>query len=147
MNPHRAGLPSHQERNSNLRLKILKNEEARLQLEQRLRAMNNRSTQLHQRKQIQHIQSYFNRLNEQSQRAEQRNLNLLHQLTEARERLDHLHNDAEHLMRLKDDYVRYLESHYPNWQRPMSSPSPDRDHLHLEGNLRQSSKTIDIDSP
>ena len=145
MHPARTGLSADQQRISNVRMKILKDEQQRLELEQRLRALNSRSSQLHQRKQIQHIQTYFNRLNDQSQRAEQQNLQLLHQLTEARQRLDQLHNDAEHLIHLKDDYEKYLESRYPAWQRPMVSPTREGDHLNVEGNLRRSSKTVVLD--
>lgn len=142
MHPIRTGLSTDQQRISNVRNKILQDEQQRIELEQRLRAMNSRSSQLHQRKQIQHIQTYFNRLNEQSKQSQQQNLELLHQLTEARQHLDQLHNDAEHLIRLKDDYTKYLESRYPTWQRPMSSPIREKDHLNIEGNLRQSSKIV-----
>lgn len=77
-----SGLTDHQQqRHNNVRSKILKNEEQRLQLEQKLRQMASNTSRSYQRKQIQHIQTYFNRLNDQSQRAEQRNLKLLNDLT------------------------------------------------------------------
>lgn len=159
MNPSSMApvLNDYQQRSTNLRSKILKNEEQRMQLEQKLRFMSTNKLHSYQRKQIQHIQTYFTRLNQESQRAEQRNLQLLNDLTRAEENLNKLHFDAQHLIRLKDDYVNYLESNYPNWQRPISTQTSsnidstneyDRlvqhikphDHLENDGNLRQSSK-------
>lgn len=148
-------LTDYRQRSLNLRSKILQNEEQRMQLEQRLRAMSAKTSQTQQRRQIQHIQTYFTRLNQESQRAEERNLNLLSGLTQAQQHLDQLHDDAEHLTRLKADYLAYLESHYPKWQRPTSSGSSvnipstneydrlaqqiqQRDYLQSDGNLRQS---------
>lgn len=152
-------LPDYQRRSTNLRSKILKNEEQRMQLEQRLRALASQSSRSYQHKQIQHIQTYFNRLNQESQRAEQRNLQLLNELSHAQQRLDRLHFDAEHLIDLKNDYLTYLETNYPNWQKPTSMRSSvnvasstefDRlvenmkqgrhQQLENEGNLRQSGK-------
>lgn len=156
-----SGLTDHQQqRHNNVRSKILKNEEQRLQLEQKLRLMASNTSRSYQRKQIQHIQTYFNRLNDQSQRAEQRNLQLLNDLTQAQQQLDKLHFDAEHLIHLKNDYVTYLESHYPNWQRPSSSTqtssqvnhSQEYDRLihgmklESDGNLRQVRQSYDADS-
>ena len=145
-----------QQRQSNVRSKILRNEEQRLQLEQKLRLMTSNTSRSYQRKQIQHIQTYFNRLNDQSQRAEQRNLQLLNDLTQAQQQLDKLHFDAEHLICLKNDYVTYLESHYPDWQRPSSSStrtsSQEYDRLiheiklESDGNLRQVRQSYDADS-
>ena len=94
------------QRSTNLRSKILKNEEQRIQLEQKLRFMSTNNSRSYQRKQIQHIQTYFTRLNQESQRAEQRNLQLLNDLTQAQQHLDKLHFDAEHLIRLKNDYLQ-----------------------------------------
>ncbi|CAF1082965.1 unnamed protein product [Adineta ricciae] len=111
-------LADYHNRATNLRSKILKNEEQRLQLEQKLRSMSSQSSRSYQRKQIQYIQNYFTRLNEESQRAEQRNLQLLNDLSHAQHHLDRLHLDAEHLTQLKNDYLTYLESNYPNWQKP-----------------------------
>jgi len=152
-------LNNYQQRSTNLRSKILKNEEQRIQLEQKLRLMSNNNSHSYQRKQIQHIQTYFARLNQESQRAEQRNLKLLNDLTNAQQHLDKLHSDAQHLIRLKNDYVNYLESNYPNWQKPTSTRTSsnidssneyDRlaqnikeqqhDQLENNGNLRQSGK-------
>ena len=149
----------YRQRNSNLRSKILKNEEQRLQLEQKLRSMSTNTPHSHQKRQIQHIQTYFTRLNEQSQRAEQRNLKLLQELTQAQEHLDKLHFDAEHLSQLKNDYLHYLETHYPNWQRPTSSSSTphvnnsqeydrlnQQIQLENDGNLRQVQQSYDVNS-
>jgi hypothetical protein len=111
----------YQHRTTNLRSKILKNEENRIQLEQKLRSMSTNSSRSYQRKQIQHIQTYFTRLNQDSQRAEQRNLQLLNDLSQAQQYLDKLHCDAENLIHLKNDYLTYLESYYPNWQKPTST--------------------------
>jgi chromosome segregation ATPase len=150
-------LADYQQRTTHVRSKILKNEEQRMQLEQRLRAMLTRSSRSDHRRQIQHIHTYFTRLNQQSERAEQRNLNLLNDLTQAQQRLDQLHHDAEHLARLKDDYAAYLESNYPRWQAlrssgassQLNSSSNEYDRLvqHIkhnplesDGNLRQSGK-------
>jgi hypothetical protein len=152
-------LTDYQQRSTNVRSKILKNEEQRLQLEQKLRFMSTKNPRSYQRKQIQHIQTYFNRLNQESQRAEQRNLQLLNDLTQAQQHLDKLHFDAEHLIRLKNDYVTYLESNYPNWQRPTSTQtstnidsSNEYDRLaqqmklESDGNLRQVRQSYDVDS-
>ena len=147
------------QRNTNVRSKILKNEEQRVQLEQKLRSMSSVEPRLHQRRQIQHIQTYFTRLNQESQRAEQRNLKLLNDLSHAQQHLDKLRLDSEHLTRLKNDYLTYLESNYPNWQKPTSTRTStnidssneydrlaqhmkqQQDHLENDGNLRQSGKS------
>lgn len=149
---------NYEQRSSNLRSKILKNEEQRMQLEQKLRFMASNNPRSYQRKQIQHIQTYFTRLNQESQRAEQRNLQLLNDLTQAQQHLDKLHLDAENLIRVKKDYLAYLEANYPNWQKPASMetsinmPSSNEynrlvqhikqkhDQLENEGNLRHSGK-------
>lgn len=159
MNPSSMApvLNNYQQRSTNLRTKILKNEEQRLQLEQKLRLMSTNKLHSYQRKQVQHIQTYFTRLNHESQHAEQRNLRLLQDLTDAEDRLNKLHFDAQNLIRLKDDYLTYLQTNYPNWQRPISTQSSSnidnsneydrltqdlKQHNHLEndGNLRQSGK-------
>ena len=127
-----------------------------MQLEQRLRTMLTRSSRSDHRRQIQHIQTYFSRLNQQSEHAEQRNLNLLNDLTQAQQRLDRLHHDAEHLARLKNDYSAYLAANYPRWQALRSSGASSqldssneydrlvqhikRNPLESDGNLRQSGK-------
>ncbi|UJR36319.1 hypothetical protein I4U23_029047 [Adineta vaga] len=161
-------LADYNHRSTNLRSKILKNEEQRLQLEQKLRSMSNQSSHVYQRKQIQHIQSYFTRLNQESQRAEQRNLQLLNDLSHAQQHLDRLHFDVEHLIHLKNDYLTYLESNYPTWQKPKTMRSStdiinsseydrlvqhmkqNREHLENNGNLRQSvplvRQSYDVDS-
>ena len=154
------GMNNYQQRSTNLRSKILKNEEQRVQLEQKLRLMLNKSLPTYQKRQVQHIQTYFTRLNQESQRAEQRNLHLLQDLTQAQEHLDKLHNDAQHLMHLKNDYVSYLQTNYPKWQKPTSTQTSSnidsssneydrlaqhikqQDQLENDGNLRQSGKRI-----
>jgi hypothetical protein len=162
MNPSSSITPvltDYQQRSTNVRSKILKNEEQRLQLEQRLRLLSSKNSRSYQRKQIQHIHTYFNRLNQESHRAEQRNLQLLNDLTQAQQHLDKLHFDAEHLIRLKNDYMVYLESNYPNWQRPTSTQTStnidsnneyDRlaSHMKLEsdGNLRPVRQSYDVNS-
>jgi chromosome segregation ATPase len=165
MNPSSSSMApvfnDYHHRSTNLRSKILKNEEQRVQLEQKLRSMSNVESRSHQRRQIQHIQTYFTRLNQESQRAEQRNLTLLNDLTHAQQHLDKLHLDSEHLTRLKNDYLTYLESNYPNWQRPTSTRTStnidssneydrlvqhvkqQQNHLESDGNLRQSGKSND----
>jgi hypothetical protein len=153
-------LNEYQQRSTNLRSKILKNEEQRIQLEQKLRLMSNNNSHSYKRKQIQHIQTYFTRLNQESQRAEQRNLQLLNDLTRAQQHLDKLHFDAQNLISLKNDYVNYLESNYPNWQKPTSTQTSSnidssneyerlaqhikqqQNQLENDGNLRQSGKKI-----
>ncbi|CAF3559716.1 unnamed protein product [Rotaria sordida] len=157
----------YQQRSTNLRSKILKNEEQRIQLEQKLRLMSNNNTRSYKRKQIQYVQTYFTRLNQESQRAEQRNLQLLNNITEAQQHLDRLHFDVENLIRLKNDYLNYLELNYPNWQKPIltrtstninSSNEYERlgqhikqqDQLESDGNLRRSMPMVrqsyDVDS-
>jgi hypothetical protein len=100
-----------------LRSKILKNQEERVQLEQKLHSLSNVDSRLKQRQQIDQIQSYFTNLDQESQRAKQRNSQLLNDITQAERNLDKLRTDAEHLIRLKHDYLQYLESNYPDWQK------------------------------
>lgn len=139
----------------NLRLKILRNEEKRLELEQKLRSMSSKSTRSYQKRQIEHIERYFQRLNQDSHRAQTRNLQLIEDLTRAQENLDRLHFDVQHLVDLKNQYCSYLESHYPNWQRPVMSVKPAIDNytrlaeeirLDTSGNLRQVQQSYDADS-
>lgn len=147
-------LPGVQQTGQNLRLKILKNEEKRLELEQKLRLMSSKSSHSYQKRQIAHIERYFQRLNQDSQRAQQRNLQLIEDLSQAQDRLDQLHFDAQHLIDLKNQYCHYLESHYPKWQRPISIKPPiddytrlaDQIHLDSSGNLRQVQQSYDGDS-
>ncbi|CAF1097791.1 unnamed protein product [Adineta steineri] len=141
----------YQQRSTNLRSKILKNEEQRMQLEQKLRSMStNNNSRSYQRKQIQHIQTYFTRLNDESQRAEQRNLKLLNDLSHAQQNLDKLHYDAEHLIRLKNDYLTYLETNYPNWQKPSSTQASinintSTEYDRLAQNIRQKQEQLEND--
>ncbi|CAF3334013.1 unnamed protein product [Rotaria socialis] len=158
---------NYHQRTTNLRSKILQNEQQRVQLEEKLRFMSMNNSVPYKRKQIQHIQTYFARLNHESQRAEQRNLQLLNDLTQAQQHLEKLHSDAENLIHLKNDYVNYLEANYPNWQKPTSNHTStninssneydrlaqhvkQQDHLESYGNLRQSvpinRQSYDVDS-
>ena len=104
-----------------LRSKILKNEEERIQLEQKLQSLSSIDSRLKQREQIDHIKSYFTQLNQESQHAEQRNLQLLNDITQAERNLIQLRMDAEHLIRLKSDYSQHLETNYPNWEKSIST--------------------------
>ncbi|CAF0800591.1 unnamed protein product [Adineta steineri] len=103
-----------------LRSKILKCEEERIQLEQKLQSLSNIDSRLKQQ-QIDHIQSYFTQLNQESQRAKERNLQLLNDITQAERNVAQIHIDVEHLISLKSDYSQYLETKYPTWQKSVSS--------------------------
>jgi chromosome segregation ATPase len=125
MNPSSSSmapvLVDYHQKSANLRSKILKNEEQRIQLEQKLRSLSNVDSRLKQRQQIDYIQSYFTQLNQESQRAELRNSQLLNDITQAEHNLNQLRIDTEHLIRLKHDYLQYLESNYPDWQKRIST--------------------------
>jgi chromosome segregation ATPase len=110
-------LADYHKKSANLRSRMLKNEEQRIQLEQKLRSLSTLDSRLQQRQQIEHIQSYFTQLNQESHRAEQRNASLLNDITQAERNLDQLRIDVAHLIRLKHDYAQYLESNYPNSNR------------------------------
>ncbi|CAF4031816.1 unnamed protein product [Adineta steineri] len=103
-----------------LRLKILKCEEERIQLEQKLQSLSNIDSRLKQQ-QIDHTQLYFIQLNQESQRAKERSLQLLNDITQAERNLAQIHIDVEHLIRLKFDYSQYLETKYPTWQKSVSN--------------------------
>ncbi len=123
MNPSSMApvLTDYHKKSANLRSKILQNEEQRYQLEQKLHSLSTIDSRLKQRQQIEDIQSYFTQLNQESQRAEQRNLKLLNDITQAERHLDKIRIDAEHLISLKQDYSQHLESNYPNWKKPVST--------------------------
>lgn len=104
-----------------LRSKILENESERVELETKLRSLSTIDLRLKQRQQIEDIQSYFAQLNQESQRAQQRNLSLLNDLSQAEQNFNQLRVDVEQLIRLKNDYLQYLESSYPNWQKGIST--------------------------
>ncbi len=110
----------HQKR-TNLLSKILQNEAERIQLDGKLRSLSNVDSRLKQRQQIDHIQTYFTQLDQDSQRAKQRNLQLLNDITQAERHLDQLRIDAERLMRVKREYAQYLESNHPDWQKHVST--------------------------
>jgi hypothetical protein len=110
-------LADYHQKSANLRSKILKNEEQRIALEHKLRSLSNVDSRLKQRQQTDYIQSYFSQLNQESQRAEQRNLQLLNDINQAENNLNQLRINAEHLISLKHDYVQYLETNYPDWRK------------------------------
>jgi hypothetical protein len=112
-------LVDYHKKSANLRAQILRNEEQRIILEHKLRSLSNVDSRLKQRQQTDYIQSYFTQLNQESQRAEQRNIQLLNEINQAENNLNQLRINAEHLIRLKHDYVQYLESNYPDWQKHM----------------------------
>jgi hypothetical protein len=114
-------LIDYHKKSANLNSRILKNEEQRIELEQKLRSLSNIDSRLKQRQQIDDIQSYFTQLNSESQRAKQRNTQLLNDITQAEHNLNQLRIDTEHLIRIKHDYLQYLESNYPDWQKRVSS--------------------------
>ena len=145
-----ASLTDFHQRSTHARAKILKNEEQRVQLEQKLRSMAKNNPRLYQRRHIQHIQTYFTRLNQEAERAEQRNLQLLNDLTTAQQHLDKLHHDAENLIRLKNNYLTYLESNYPNWQRSISARTStninsSNDYDRLSYQMKQEQDQLDND--
>lgn len=105
---------------ANLRSKILKSEEERLQLEQKLRSLSTIDSRLKQQQQIEHVQAYFTKLNEESQRAQQRNISLLNDLTQAEHNLNQLRIDVEHLISLKTDYAQFSQSSSPTKLRQIS---------------------------
>ncbi len=121
MNPSSSSmapvLADYHQKSANLRSKILKNEEQRIALEHKLRSLSNVDSRLKQRQQTDYIQSYFSQLNQESQRAEQRNLQLLNDINQAENNLNQLRINAEHLISLKHDYVQYLETNYPDWRK------------------------------
>ncbi|CAF4440868.1 unnamed protein product, partial [Adineta steineri] len=94
-----SALADYHKKRVHLRSKILKSEEERIQLEQKLQSLSSIDSRLKQREQVDHIQSYFTQLNQESQRAEQRNLQLLNDITQAERNLIQLRMDAEHLIR------------------------------------------------
>ncbi|CAF0782338.1 unnamed protein product [Didymodactylos carnosus] len=110
-------------RTTSLRAKILKNEEQRILLDQKLRQMSTVDSRL-KRFQIQQIQSYFDKVNSQSERAEKRNMTLLQDLNRAEQHLDQLRKDAEKLVHLKQDYQHYLQQSYPNWKPSTTLTEP-----------------------
>lgn len=106
---------------TNLRSKILKSEEQRIELDQKLHSISNIDSRLKQREQIDHIQSYFTQLNHESQISEQRNKQLLNDISYAEQNLIKLRTNTEHVIRLKHDYLQYLELNYPDWQKRIST--------------------------
>ena len=118
MNPSMAPvLVEYHQKSSNLRAKILRSEEERLALEQKLRSLSNVDSRLKQRQQTDYVQSYFTQLNQESQRAEQRKLHLLNEIDQAEKNLHQLRINAEHLIRSKQEYHQYLESNYTDSQK------------------------------
>ncbi|CAM4839039.1 unnamed protein product [Rotaria magnacalcarata] len=113
-------LADYHKKATSLHSRILKNEEERIELERKLRSLSSIDTRLKQRQQVEDIQAYFTQLNQESQRAQQRNSSLLNELTHAEHNLNQLRIDAEQLIRVKNDYLQYLESSYPNRQKNLS---------------------------
>lgn len=113
---------------TNLRTKILKNEEQRIELDHKLHSLSNIDSRLKQREQIDHIQTYFTQLNQESQHAEQRNLQLLNDISHAEQNLIQLRINTEQVIRLKQDYLHYLESNYPDWQKRISTTNNNNNH-------------------
>ena len=106
-------LTSYHEKSARLRAKLLKNEEERLQIEQKLRSMSTVDARLQNRQTLDQIQDYFTRLNQESQQAEERNRRILNDLTRAEGMLDQIRVDAEKLFRLKREYADYIQSTKP----------------------------------
>ena len=130
-------LADYHKKAANLRLKILKSEEERIELEQKLRSISTIDSRLEQRRQIEDIQSYFTKLNEESQRARQRNLKLLNDLTQAEHNLNQLRIDTEHLLHSKHDYLQYLETSYLHLQEDPSTET----HSNINNNPYKSDNT------
>ncbi|CAF0763453.1 unnamed protein product [Didymodactylos carnosus] len=112
-------------RKTSLRAKILKNEEQRILLEQKLRQMSTVDSRV-KRFQIQQIQSYFNKVYAESERAEKRNMSLLQDLNSAEQHLEQLRLNAEKLVHLKQDYQYYLQQNYPNWKLSTTLTEPSQ---------------------
>ncbi|CAF0883897.1 unnamed protein product [Adineta ricciae] len=116
-------IADYHKRSARLSSEILKSEEQRVLLDQRLNSLFTIDSRLKQRQQVDDIHSYFNNFNQESERARQRNLQLLNDIHQAEQHLDQLRQDSERLIRLKHDYAQYLESNYPNWQKSQSTIS------------------------
>ena len=114
-------LTDYHQRSSALYAKVLKTEEQRLQLEEKLRLMSSIDSRLQQRMQTDHNEAFWTRLKDESRQAEQRNSKLLADLDRAEENLNKLRADSERVIRLKVEYVNYLEKSYPEWEKPTIS--------------------------
>lgn len=114
-------LADYHKKRANLHAKILENEEQRILLDLQLRSLSNVDTRLKEREQTDFIQTYFTELDRESSRAKQRNIQLLDELNRAEIHLNQLRIDTDKLIRLKKDYVQYLESNYPDWQKQLVS--------------------------
>lgn len=114
-------LADYHKKRANLHGKILENEEQRMVLELQLRSLSNVDARLKEREQTEWIQSYFTQLDRDASRAKQRNTQLFDELNRAEIHLNQLRIDTDKLIRLKRDYVQYLESHYPDWQKQLVS--------------------------
>ena len=95
----KPSLADYHRTSSQLRSKILRSEEQRVELEQKLRSLSTVDARLHHHEQTEHVKTYFARLNEESQHAEQRNMKLLNDLTQAEHHLNQLRIDADRLIR------------------------------------------------
>ena len=112
-------LADYHKKRVNLHAKILENEEQRILLDLQLRSLSNVDTRLKEREQTDLIQSYFDQHDRESSRAKQRSIQLLDELNRAEIHLNQLRIDTDKLIRLKKDYVQYLESSYPDWQKQL----------------------------
>lgn len=101
--------------------KVLKMEEQRLQLEEKLRLMSSIDSRLQQRLQPDQNEAYWTRLKDESRQADARNSKLLADLDRAEENLSKLRADTDRVIRLKLEYVNYLEKSYPEWEKPTIS--------------------------
>jgi hypothetical protein len=91
-------------KSSLLRAKIAKNEQQRVQLDEKLRCLTNVDTRLQQSQQIDRVQAFLTRLDRESQHAQQRHMKLLNDLAHARSTLDQIRIDANRLIRLKYEH-------------------------------------------
>ena len=106
----KPSLTEYHRTSSQLRSKILRSEEQRIELEQKLRSLSTVDARLHHHEQTEHVKTYFARLNEESRQAEQRNMALLNDLTQAEYHLNQLRLDAERLIRLRHDDATYART-------------------------------------
>lgn len=114
-------LDDYHRKRANLHAKILESEEQRIVLDLQLRSLLTVDTRLKEREQTDSIQSYFTQLDRDSSRAKQRNIQLLDEINRTEIHLNQLRIDTDKLIRIKTDYVHYLESSYPDWQRQLVS--------------------------
>ncbi|CAF1327796.1 unnamed protein product [Adineta steineri] len=138
-----------------LRSKILKSQQERIQLEQKLQSLSSINSGLKQQPQIDHIQSYFTQLNQESQHAKKRNSQLLNDIIQAERNLIQIRMNIEDLIHLKSGHPQYLETKYPTWQKPISSETNriinnniyNFDHVPQQRNISSIHSAYKFDSP